>query len=88
MPQVNSTESKDYVDLDSFKDIPLNLRVELGRAKLTFEQILQLKKGSVVELDKYTGSPVDIYANDKLVAKAELIVVDNEFAVRITELVK
>ncbi|MBI4244416.1 MAG: flagellar motor switch protein FliN [Planctomycetes bacterium] len=84
----SQTTQKNYIDLDALKDIPLDLRVELGKAKLTFEQILQLQKDSVVELDKYTGSPVDIYANNKLIAKGELIVVDDNFAVRITELSK
>lgn len=81
-------QTGEFLDLDSLKDVPVNLRVELGRSRLTFEQILQLHKGSVIELDRYVGSPVDIYANNKLIARGELIVVDDGFSVRVTELVK
>ena len=69
------------------KDVPLNVRIELGRNKMYLEDILKLDKGSVVELDKLAGDPLDILVNDRLVAKGELIVLDDYFCIRVTEIV-
>jgi len=65
----------------------LRVVVELGRAKMTLKQVLDLNIGSLLELDKLTGEPVDILVNGKLIAKGEVVVVDENFGVRITEIV-
>jgi flagellar motor switch protein FliN/FliY len=72
---------------DVLKDVPLNVRIELGRSRMYIEDILKLGAGSVVELDKLAGDPLDILVNDRLVAKGELIVLDDYFCIRVTEIV-
>lgn len=68
-------------------DIPLNVTVELGRTKLSLKEIMELGVGSLIELDKLTGEPVDVYVNNKLIAHGEVVVIDENFGVRITEIV-
>lgn len=67
-------------------DVPLRVSVELGRTRLSVREVLDLQEGSVVELHRAAGEPVDVYVNDRLVARGEVVVVDDCFAVRITEL--
>jgi flagellar motor switch protein FliN/FliY len=67
-------------------DVPLKLTVELGRTTRTVKEILALAPGSVVELDKLSGEAVDILVNEKLIAKGEVVVIDENFGVRITEI--
>jgi flagellar motor switch protein FliN/FliY len=68
-------------------DVNLQLSVELGSTQMTVRQILDLQKGAVVELNRIAGDAVDIYVNDRLLAKGEVVVVDDKFGVRITELI-
>ncbi len=74
-------------NLDMLLDIPLKVTVELGRTKQTVEEILDLSPGSIVELDKLAGEPVDVLVNNKLIAKGEVVVIDENFGVRITDIV-
>ena len=71
--------------LDLLNDVNVNLRVELGGTRLPVRDILKLGPGSVVTLDNLTGEPVNVFVNDRLVARVEVIVVDDSFAVRVTE---
>jgi len=73
-------------NIDMLMDVSLNVTVELGRTKMALRQILDLQQGSVVELDRLAGEAVDIFVNDRLVAMGEVVVVDDKFGVRITEL--
>lgn len=73
--------------LELLLDVPLKVVVELGRAKMTLKQILEMNIGSLIELDKLTGEPVDILVNGRLIARGEVVVVDENFGVRITEIV-
>lgn len=73
-------------NLNMLFDIPLQVTVELGRAKRTVKDILRLSPGAVIELDKLAGEPVDIYVNSKLIAKGEVVVIDENFGVRVTEI--
>jgi flagellar motor switch protein FliN len=73
--------------LDMLWGVHLTLTVELGRTSLTVRQVIELQKGSVVELDRIAGEAVDIYVNDRLIAKGDVVVVDDKFGVRITELI-
>lgn len=68
-------------------DIPLELSVEIGRTKLEIRELLKLGPGSVVELDKLAGEPLDVYVNDRLVARGEVVVVNEKFGLRLTEVV-
>lgn len=73
-------------NIDMLMDVPLTVTIELGRTSMTLKQALELQQGSVVELNRLAGDPIDVYVNEKLIAKGEVVVVDDKFAVRITEL--
>jgi len=74
-------------DLDFILDIPLEISVELGRTRLLVNDLLQLGQGSVVELTRFSDEPMDIYANGKLFARGEVVVVNEKFGVRLTDVV-
>lgn len=80
-------KTREAASLDMLMDVILQLTVELGRTELTVRQVLDLQKGSVVELDRIAGDAVDVFVNDHLIAKGEVVVVDDKFGVRITEMV-
>lgn len=69
---------------DALLDVPMPVVVEIGRSRLTVQEILQLKAGSVVELDRAVGDPVDLYVSDRKLAQGEIVVVGEHFGVRIT----
>lgn len=73
-------------EVNRMHDIQVNVEVVLGRSRMTLEEILHLHPGSVVELRKLAGEPVDIVANDQLIARAEVVVVDDNFGVKILEI--
>ncbi len=73
--------------LDFVLDIPLKVSVEVGRTKILVEDLLKLHKGSVIELTKLAGEPMEILVNDRVVAKGEVIVVNEKFGVRLTDIV-
>jgi len=74
-------------ELDFILDIPLEISVEIGRTKMLIKDLLKLNQGSIIELEKFAGEPVEIYVNGKLMAKGEVIVVNDKFGVRITEII-
>ncbi len=74
-------------NLDMLLDIPLQVTVELGRTSHTVKDILELSSGSIIELDKLAGEPVDIHVNNKLIAQGEVVVIDENFGVRVTDIV-
>ena len=82
-----ATGSASGLSLEALGDIELDVTLELGRAEVTIEELLQLREGSVVPLDKAAGDPIDILANGRLVARGEVIVVDDKFGVRICEVI-
>ena len=84
---VPSDEAVSKDNIDRLMDIGLNLSVELGRKEMKIKEILNLGPGKIIELDKLAGEPVDLLVNGKLLAKGEVVVVDENFGVRITELV-
>lgn len=73
--------------LDLILDVPLKVTVELGRTRMQIRDVLDLGKGSVVELDKLAGEPVDMLVNGKLIAKGEVVVIDENFGIRVTDIV-
>ncbi|MBB6695916.1 flagellar motor switch protein FliN, partial [Cohnella xylanilytica] len=77
----------DETNLGLLMDIPLKVTVELGRTKKQIKEILELSQGSIIELDKLAGEPVDILVNNKLIAKGEVVVIDENFGVRVTDIV-
>jgi flagellar motor switch protein FliN/FliY len=75
------------VSMDLLRDVTLDLKIELGRTRLNLDEILQLRRGSVVTLDKLAGDPVDIFVNGRLVARGEVLVLNDNFCVRVAELI-
>ena len=73
--------------LDLILDIPLTVTVELGRSKMLINDLLQLGRGSVIELTKLAGEPLEVLVNQKLVARGEVVVVNEKFGVRLTDIV-
>ncbi|MCX8024573.1 MAG: flagellar motor switch protein FliN [Thermanaerothrix sp.] len=87
VPPKNLGTSENKASLDMLYDILLRVTVELGRTQMSLRQVLDLQNGSVVELDRLAGDLVDIYVNDRLFARGEVVVVDDKFGVRISELI-
>lgn len=75
------------IDLSFILDIPLNVSVEIGRTKMMINDLLQLGQGSVIELDKLVGETFDVLVNDKLVARGEVVVVNERFGIRLTDII-
>lgn len=73
--------------IDLLHDVDLDVKIELGRTHMFVEDVLRLSEGSVVELDKLAGDPVDVYVNDRLVARGEVLVLNESFCVRVSEIV-
>jgi flagellar motor switch protein FliN/FliY len=78
-------EAREGIDL--LNDVNLNVKIELGRTRMLVEDVLRLAAGAVVELDKLAGDPVDVYVNDRLVARGEVLVLNDNFCVRVSEIV-
>lgn len=86
--QLSSPSKPDSLkNIDLLMDVHLPIAIELGRTRMSIEDILALGPGSVVELNKLAGEPVDVMVNSKIVAKGEVVVVDENFGVRITQLI-
>ena len=78
--------SGEKATLELLRDVDLDLRIELGRTEMFLEDVLKLRRGSVVTLDKLAGDPVDIYVNGRLIARGEVLVLNDNFCVRVAEL--
>lgn len=74
-------------NLDFILDIPMEVAVELGRAKMLISELLQLGQGSVIELSKLAGEPLEVLVNHKLIARGEVVVVNEKFGVRLTDII-
>ena len=79
--------TKEIGNLDFILDIPLEVSVELGRAKMLISDLLQLGQGSVIELTKPAGDPLEIYVNEKLIARGEVVMVNDKFGIRMTDVI-
>ena len=81
-------EEKVATDLQTVFDVPVNISAVLGRAHLSVAQLLKLNQGSVLELDRKVGEAIDIYVNNRLVARGEVVIVDDRLGVTMTEIIK
>lgn len=86
LPSNPSTGFKDGHKIELLEDIPMELSVEIGRARLTIAQILKLSQGSVVELDVLAGEPLNVYVNQVLIAQGEVVTVNDRFGIRLTDI--
>lgn len=82
-----SPASTEKATLDLLRDVELDVKIELGRTNMYLEDVLKMRRGSVVALDKLAGDPVDIYVNGRLIARGEVLVLNDNFCVRVAELV-
>ena len=82
-----SSPSEEKATLDLLRDVELDLKIELGRTNMYLEEVLKLRRGSVVSLDKLAGDPVDVYVNGRLIARGEVLVLNDNFCVRVAELI-
>ena len=82
-----SPASTEAATLELVRDVQLDLKIELGRTRMVLEDVLRLRKGAVVPLDKLAGDPVDIYVNGRLIARGEILVLNDNFCVRVAELI-
>ena len=86
-PAANGIANGIASDIDMILDIPVLLTVELGRTKIAIKNLLQLAQGSVVELDGLAGEPMDVLVNGTLIAQGEVVVVNDKFGVRLTDII-
>ena len=85
--QDNKSCNDGKCDMDLILDIPLDVTVELGKVKMLVNELLQLGQGSIIELSKQVGEPLDIYVNKKLVAKGEVVILDEKFGIRVSDII-
>jgi len=88
LAETSTDEEKTATDLAPVFDVPVNISAVLGRASLSVAQLLQLGQGSVLELDRKVGEAIDIYVNNRLVARGEVVIVDERLGVTMTEIIK
>jgi flagellar motor switch protein FliN len=86
--QLDTTGERSAADLAAVYDVPVNIQAVLGRAHLEVASLLRLTRGSVIELDRKVGEAIDIYVNNRLVARGEVVVVDDRLGVTMTEIIK
>jgi flagellar motor switch protein FliN/FliY len=85
---IGDGEDKTATDLSPVFDVPVNISAVLGRASMSVAQLLQLNSGSILELDRKVGEAIDIYVNNRLVARGEVVIVDERLGVTMTEIIK
>lgn len=83
----NSSASGDDINMDVILDIPVKLSMEIGRTSVNIRSLLQLNQGSVIELDRMAGEPLDVLVNGTLIAHGEVVVVNEKFGIRLTDVV-
>lgn len=84
---INGAGQEGQYGLDLILDIDLNVSVELGKVKMPVKDLLQLGQGSIVELAKSVGEPLDIYVNNTLIAKGEVVILDEKFGIRVSDII-
>lgn len=82
-----SHQNTDEVKLDVILDVPVTVSLEIGRTRINIRNLLQLNQGSVVELDRFAGEPMDVLVNGTLVAHGEVVVVNDKFGIRLTDII-
>lgn len=82
-----SDDAKDEIQMDVILDIPVTISMEIGRTQINIRNLLQLNEGSVVELDRFAGEPMDVLVNGTLIAHGEVVVVNDKFGIRLTDVI-
>jgi len=84
----DSKKIRDAANIEVLMNVPLQVTAELGTSKMSVSEVLKLGTGSIIELERLAGGPVDLLVNEKLIARGEVVAVDENFGVRITELIQ
>ncbi len=87
MPDKNDETRREDINLDVILDVPVTVSMEIGRTKINIRNLLQLNQGSVVELDRLAGEPMDVLVNGMLIAHGEVVVVNEKFGIRLTDVI-
>jgi flagellar motor switch protein FliN/FliY len=85
--ELTDESSGEAVNMDSILDVPVTISMEIGRTKINIRNLLQLNQGSVVELDRLAGEPMDVLVNGTLIAQGEVVVVNEKFGLRLTDII-
>ncbi len=85
---IDPKKLRDAANIEVLMHVPLQVTAELGTSKMSVSEVLKLGTGSIIELERLAGGPVDLLVNDKLIARGEVVAVDENFSVRITELIQ
>lgn len=85
-PTLNPEETGQKVELDVFSNIPVNLSVELGRSQISLKEVFELTEGSIIELERLVGEPLDLVVNGQVVAQGEVVAIDNNYGLRVTNI--
>ena len=85
--QLTPEKGKSEVNLDAILDVPVTISMEIGRTRIAIRNLLQLNQGSVVELDRLAGEPMDVLVNGTLIAQGEVVVVNEKFGLRLTDII-
>jgi flagellar motor switch protein FliN/FliY len=83
----SSSISNDEVNLDVILDVPVTISMEIGRTQINIRNLLQLNQGSVVELERFAGEPLDVLVNGTLIAHGEVVVINDKFGIRLTDVI-
>ena len=84
---VNESEILNHPSIDVIMEIPVNISMQVGETKITIRNLLKLSQGSVVELDRFAGDPLDVFVNGNLIAHGEVVVVNEKFGIRLTDII-
>ena len=85
--ELTDESGNDAVNMDAILDVPVTISMEIGRTKINIRNLLQLNQGSVVELDRLAGEPMDVLVNGTLIAQGEVVVVNEKFGLRLTDII-
>ena len=85
--ELRDESGNDAVNMDAILDVPVTISMEIGRTKINIRNLLQLNQGSVVELDRLAGEPMDVLVNGTLIAQGEVVVVNEKFGLRLTDII-
>ncbi len=86
-PTLNSDETGKKVAVNVFSNIPVRLSVELGRSQISLKEVFELTEGSIIELDRLVGEPLDLVVNGQIIAQGEVVAIDNNYGFRVTNIV-
>ncbi|MBG91385.1 MAG: flagellar motor switch protein FliN [Actinobacteria bacterium] len=86
-PNLSASAQSDKFNVDVFSNIPVKVSVELGRSKISLKEVFELTEGAIIELERLVGEPLDLVVNDQVIAQGEVVAIDNNYGLRITNII-